>query len=141
MCKCRLLILFLFSLFIAVGTKAQKRLHYFFQHITRSDGLLPTQVFAIVQDSKGFIWIASIDGLQRYDGSRFNYFPELLNTPAEQFISGAEMYSDKKNNSLWLQKNAAVEKMELTNYRFRIYDSSDILKDPAFQYSKYSDAN
>ena len=140
MCNYRLLILFLFSFFIAVGAKAQKRLHYFFQHVTQTDGLLPNQVFSIVQDNKGFIWIVTLNGLQRYDGSRFVHYPEMLNDPAEEFIPGVEMYADKKNNLLWIQKIGAIKKMELGNNRFSNYDSRSLLKDTSFHYTSYRGA-
>ncbi len=40
---------------------------YTFSHLDRTDGLASNHVSAIMQDSKGFIWIAST-ALQRYDG-------------------------------------------------------------------------
>lgn len=141
MCKYRLSILLLLSFCIATGTNAQKSLHYFFRHITQSDGLLPTQVFSIVQDNKGFIWIVTLNGLQRFDGSRFVYYPEMLSNFAEEFIPGAEMYADKKNNVLWIQKIGVLKKMELNNNKFSIYDSSNLLTDSSFKYTSYRGAD
>jgi len=53
-----------------------------------------------VQDGKGFIWDGYFNGLQRYDGSRFIYYPEMLSNPAEELTNGAEIYADNKNNLL-----------------------------------------
>ncbi len=42
-------------------------------HITENDGLSYRWVFDITQDRNGFLWFATYDGLNRYDGTRFVY--------------------------------------------------------------------
>ncbi|WP_430816716.1 two-component regulator propeller domain-containing protein [Carboxylicivirga sp. RSCT41] len=42
-----------------------------FRHITIDDGLSNNNVSAILKDSKGFIWVGTFDGLNRYDGYEF----------------------------------------------------------------------
>lgn len=52
-----------------------KRLNYHFSNLTPSDGLASGRVLFITQDSQGYIWIYSVfNGLQRYDGVRFQSF-------------------------------------------------------------------
>ncbi|MBT8381659.1 MAG: response regulator [Ignavibacteriaceae bacterium] len=48
-----------------------------FSHLTAKDGLASNSVFGIVQDSKGFIWIGTYDGLCRYDGYNLKIFKNL----------------------------------------------------------------
>ncbi|QQS35973.1 MAG: response regulator [Ignavibacteriales bacterium] len=45
-----------------------------FRHLTINDGLSQNAVFAILQDSKGFMWFGTTDGLNRYDGYSFKVF-------------------------------------------------------------------
>ncbi|MBU6343369.1 MAG: hypothetical protein KGS48_17870, partial [Bacteroidetes bacterium] len=45
-----------------------------YQLLTTADGLAQGFVFDILQSKNGFIWIATKDGLNRYDGSRFRVF-------------------------------------------------------------------
>lgn len=43
----------------------------FFEHLTVTDGLSQNSVHDIVQDKDGFLWLATQDGLNRYDGYDF----------------------------------------------------------------------
>ena len=45
-----------------------------FQHITTHDGLSHNSVSSIYQDQKGFLWFGTMDGLNQYDGYRFNIY-------------------------------------------------------------------
>jgi signal transduction histidine kinase/ligand-binding sensor domain-containing protein len=45
-----------------------------FEHITTDDGLSASGVTSIVQDERGFIWLATQNGLNRYDGYSFKVF-------------------------------------------------------------------
>lgn len=51
-----------------------------FKHLTTDDGLTSSSVNCILQDEKGFIWIGTYDGLNRYDGINFVGFG---NDPAD----------------------------------------------------------
>lgn len=45
-----------------------------FEHLSMKDGLSMNPVMAITQDSKGFLWFGSQDGLNKYDGYKFEVF-------------------------------------------------------------------
>jgi len=45
-----------------------------FTHISINDGLSLSSVYSIMQDSKGFMWFGTEDGLNRYDGRKFTIF-------------------------------------------------------------------
>ena len=64
----------LLSWFISLPVCGQINQQYIFHHISVREGLLANEVQAAVQDSKGFIWVASKNGLQRFDGARFLNF-------------------------------------------------------------------
>src|SRR6185503_11641705 len=40
----------------------------YFEHLTTRDGLSQSTVMSILQDSQGFLWLATESGLDRYDG-------------------------------------------------------------------------
>jgi len=52
-----------------------------FENISREDGLSQGSVFAILQDSDGFMWIGTAEGLNMYDGYKFTiYKPDLFDS-------------------------------------------------------------
>lgn len=54
--------------------------HVRFRRITINDGLSLSSVYCIRQDSMGFMWFATEDGLNKYDGKNFTiYRPEQQN--------------------------------------------------------------
>src|SRR5437868_2503496 len=48
--------------------------NYPFEHLSLEEGLSQTSVQDIIQDGKGFLWIATQDGLNRYDGYGLTVF-------------------------------------------------------------------
>ena len=48
-----------------------------FRHLTQTDGLSSAKVTSVAQDRLGFIWIATIDGLNRYDGYQVKEYQQL----------------------------------------------------------------
>src|SRR5690349_20380405 len=41
----------------------------YFEHLTSRDGLSQSTVNGILQDSQGYLWLATESGLDRYDGN------------------------------------------------------------------------
>src|ERR1043165_8995662 len=82
--------------------QAQKPRQYTFTHYTGSSGLVSNQVNGVIQDEEGYIWIATTDGLQRFDGIRYKTFRhkegDETSIPSNTIV---QVMLDKKNN-LWL---------------------------------------
>jgi|GEM_PF-4237275 len=47
---------------------------YSFRRLTSTEGLVSDVVFSLYQDSRGFVWIGTTKGVDRYDGIRFSHF-------------------------------------------------------------------
>ena len=52
-----------------------------FTHLTTNEGLSQSYVTAILQDRRGFMWFATRDGLNRYDGNTFVVYKHNPNDP------------------------------------------------------------
>jgi ligand-binding sensor domain-containing protein/putative methionine-R-sulfoxide reductase with GAF domain len=140
MCNRRFIISFVLTSLIITGIKSQQIFNYTFRHINQSDGLLHTQVNSIVQDTKGYIWILTPNGLQRYDGTRFVNYPFDLNNP--DYIKDskeAHLFADKKNNYLWII-SGEIGKLDLQRNKFALYTTEKILNDSNFKFTSYTDA-
>jgi ligand-binding sensor domain-containing protein/serine phosphatase RsbU (regulator of sigma subunit) len=61
------------ALMLPVNVSAQQQ-HVRFEHISLEHGLSQSIVRAIFQDSKGFLWFGSQDGLNKYDGYEFTIY-------------------------------------------------------------------
>ena len=45
-----------------------------FRHMTTAEGLSHNTVMDVLQDHKGFLWLGTADGLNRYDGEHFQVY-------------------------------------------------------------------
>ncbi len=75
-------------------------------HMTTSDGLPNNSVCYMFQDSKGFIWMGTLNGLSRYDGNSFvTFLPESESRKGRIALSTnhARTISEDKNGLLWIE--------------------------------------
>lgn len=73
-----------------------------FWHLTIREGLSNNSINCLLQDSKGFMWIGTSDGLNRYDGYKFDVYlhnPKDKYTLSNNFVNA--LYEDKKQN-IWI---------------------------------------
>ena len=96
---CRLIILFtIFILFNMAGAANDIR----FQRLTITEGLSQSRIDDIIQDARGFLWIATEDGLNRYDGYEFNiYYNDPHDTTSIGDHNVMAMVADDSGN-VWL---------------------------------------
>jgi|APTNR8051073442_1049403.scaffolds.fasta_scaffold00517_14 signal transduction histidine kinase/ligand-binding sensor domain-containing protein len=69
----------LFCLCCLMGhsAKAQEFSQFLFDNYTEADGLSSNDVHATLRDKKGFLWIATSNGLNRFDGYSFKTFQQI----------------------------------------------------------------
>ncbi|MPR35257.1 hybrid sensor histidine kinase/response regulator transcription factor [Salmonirosea aquatica] len=73
-----------------------------FAHLTTADGLSQSTVWEMVQDKKGFIWMATADGLNRYDGYTFKVYRNQPGQPTSLPTSNlGAIYADR-HGTLWV---------------------------------------
>jgi two-component system, sensor histidine kinase ChiS len=76
--------------------------NFTFNHLSVKQGLSQSTVSDILQDKQGFIWIATWDGLNRYDGYQFVSFksnPRETNSLSDNLITA--IIEDAKGN-IWV---------------------------------------
>jgi signal transduction histidine kinase/CheY-like chemotaxis protein/ligand-binding sensor domain-containing protein/AraC-like DNA-binding protein len=72
------------------------------QHITPRDGLPQSFVPTIVQDKQGFIWMATRDGLCRYDGYTFRRFSPSINGQSASSSPGLTDLALSYDGAIWI---------------------------------------
>lgn len=110
--------------FFFIGVAAVSA-QYRFDHWTTDSGLPQNSVFDMVQTRDGYLWLATVDGLARFDGVRFQVFnrsnsPGIINN---RFIS---LFEDSYGD-LW----AGTEESGLTRQhsgRFMSYGDAEGVK-------------
>jgi len=73
-----------------------------FGHLTIDDGLSQSAGLAIFQDSRGFLWIGSQDGLNRYDGYTFQVFKHDQDDPRSISHNSVLSITEDKDGYLWV---------------------------------------
>ena len=100
--KTYLKLIFILLIVSTLTGSAQSVKQVKFDAITIEDGLSQGMVNSILQDRYGFMWFASNDGLNRYDGYHFTVYkndPAKPNSIAENFIRF--IFEDSKGR-LWI---------------------------------------
>ena len=59
---------------LSISTISYGQRNYLFENISIPEGLSNSTVQYIFQDSNGFLWISTADGLNRYDGNNIKIF-------------------------------------------------------------------
>ncbi len=87
---------------------ASQEPHLKFEHFTVTQGLSSDNVYAILQDQRGFMWFGTSNGLNKYDGYGFTvYRGDMPDTNFHQFSNVSSLYEDK-SGMLWLYGNKLV---------------------------------
>lgn len=74
------------------------------------DGLSCTDVIQVLQDYKGFIWLATSNGLNRFDGSKFNiYYSNDRDSMALKCNNITSLFEDS-NHNLWVGTSSGLWK-------------------------------
>ena len=86
---------------LCLATTAQKSVLRF-QHYTADQGLSQNMVDCILEDSKGFMWFGTWNGLNRFDGYTFTIFKQ--NPDERKSLSNNFIYSmcEDKSGNLWI---------------------------------------
>ncbi len=74
-------------------------------HIDSKDGLSHNTVRHIIQDHQGLVWIASVNGLNRYDGYNFSaFYPEFSTLSLSE--NNIRMMHEDQQAYLWIQTSS-----------------------------------
>jgi ligand-binding sensor domain-containing protein/signal transduction histidine kinase len=92
-----------------------------FTHLTTNDGLSQGYVVDILQDRRGFMWFATRDGLNRYDGYSFVVYKHDPNDPGSLSSNFIQDLLEDDHGYLWVATNDGVNRFDPTTERCTRY--------------------
>ncbi len=93
-----------------------------FEQITLEDGLSNNRIYDITQDNKGFLWIGTLDGLNRYDGYDFIVYRNDPENSLSLSNNRVTKIFEDLNGKFWLHgKNNGVNKFDPKSKIFKSY--------------------
>src|SRR5688572_4321771 len=117
--KMNLRFTFLFFIFYGIFLAGFSQIQNLkFDHLSVEQGLSQGNVWDIYQDRLGFIWIATEDGLNKYDGYTFTIF---RNNPADLFSlsnNNVRCIEEGANGDLWIGTRSGLNRYNVDSNRF-----------------------
>jgi ligand-binding sensor domain-containing protein len=83
-----------------------------FSHLTTADGLSQNTVTDILQDRRGFMWFATGDGLNRYDGNAFVIYKHDENDPGSLSHNFIRDLLEDDDGYLWVAAYPGVNRLD-----------------------------
>ncbi len=97
-----------------------------FEHIGVSEGISQINITCIFQDSRGFMWFGTRDGLNRYDGYNFIVYrndPKNNNTISNNFIQNI---TEDKSGNIWIAtQDVGINKFDVRKEQFTRFLHND----------------
>jgi signal transduction histidine kinase/ligand-binding sensor domain-containing protein len=98
----------------------------FFKRISTEQGLPQPSVNSILRDSRGFVWMATEDGLSRFDGSEFRTFrhdPTDSTSISHNVVHFIQ--EEGTTGNLWIGTVSGINYFDRSLERFRVYKTNN----------------
>ena len=103
-----------------------------FENLTIDNGLSQATAEAIIQDSDGYVWIGTNDGLNRYNGSEIKVFDSNDGDENSIISNYITALAEDKNKNLWVGTDEGLSKINLSNYSISNYRYNKKNKDISY---------
>lgn len=117
--------LMIFLLFLFTLSHSSLAEEIKFEYLSVSEGLSQPVVFAILQDSQGFIWVGTENGLNRYDGYQFTVYKHNANNPNS--LSSHYIWALQQDQAgiLWVGTDKGLNRFDTVNLTVKRYLHDD----------------
>ncbi|MDL2221237.1 response regulator [Parabacteroides sp. OttesenSCG-928-N08] len=100
---------------------------FYFRSYQVDDGLSHNNVWAVMQDSRGFIWFGTNDGLNRFDGKTFKIYKKRAN---DETSIGSNFIHCIKEDSKGRLFIGTKQGLYIFNMETEQFQAVDLLRDP-----------
>ena len=84
-----------------------------FKYYSHDQGLISLDVHSLLQDQTGYVWVATSDGLFRYDGARFTGFYAAQGLPSNR----VESIHQTADGAIWVGTREGLAQFEGATFR------------------------
>ena len=99
-------------LFIPLIISATPLASYHIQPINKQELLPSKQITHIYQDSEGYMWFCTTNGLCRYDGYTNKVYKSTYTSPTLLNNNWVNTLIEDKNNKLWIGTVNGIKRLE-----------------------------
>lgn len=92
-----------------------------FERFTTADGFAANAVNGIYQDSQGFMWFATRQGLYKYDGYRFTAYRHDEDDPASLSTDWTHVIAEDHEGGLWIGTGRGLNRLDRRTETFTRY--------------------
>jgi diguanylate cyclase (GGDEF)-like protein len=97
-----------------------------FENFSLNEGLSQEKVRAIHQDSEGFMWFGTQEGLNRFDGYQFKVYSNSLNDASSIGSSSINSIAETLDGRLWFATGSGVSVLNKTDQTFTRYKLTNV---------------
>lgn len=108
----------LFLVLVSIVTANVHSQNITFNHLTTDDGLSQFSVNSLYIDENGILWIATREGLNRYNGNDIQTYKLNKNDPYSLFCNTVLRMAGDQNGKIYLLCTEGVAQFDLTTQRF-----------------------
>ena len=93
---------------LAAGASGEPRRPMRFERLSLEQGLSQSAVYRILQDSRGYVWLATEDGLNRYDGLAFKVYRHSASDPNSLPPGYVWDLAEDGDGNIWIATGAGL---------------------------------
>ena len=89
-----------------------------FEHLATDEGLSQSTVLCMLHDSRGYMWFGTMDGLNKYDGYKFEVFRNDPGNKSSISNNTINEIIEAENGDLWIATLVYINKTSCKQYQF-----------------------
>ncbi len=114
-------------LFFAFNLFAQKNILEHSSNLTISDGLSHNGITSIIEDSNGYLWFGTYEGLSLYDGYEFKVYKNRVDEKSLVSNRVRTLFEDEKGK-IWIGTDEGISLYDLSTQKFEDFYSNKSIK-------------
>src|SRR6187551_679084 len=110
---------YLLGAIFAIPTLHAQSSHPIFEHLTTDNGLSSNKIEAIVQDDEGYYWIATQNGLNRFDGTNIRVYTHNPGDTTSLTHNNCTAIAKDKTGDIWVATHHGVSRFRKKSGTFQ----------------------